>query len=172
MKLTNKVLYRPAKAFEDFAHPARNNFLANQMISFMRKNNGIGLAATQVGDLRRVLVMDVEQTHAEDGSIIRGKPMYLVNPEILGVSDEMNVYQEGCLSFPEQFAEVERPKMVTISYLDYHGNLQKITADELLATCVQHEIDHLDGKVFVDHISKLKRDMIIRRLVKMQRFAE
>lgn len=142
----------------------------DDMLETMYAANGIGLAATQVGDLRRVLVMDLSAKE-EDGTR-DFKPMYFVNPEVLDESEELNVYQEGCLSFPDQFADVERPKVVTISYLDYNGAVQKITADDLLATCVQHEIDHLDGLTFVDHISKLKRDMIIRRLQKIKRYAE
>ena len=160
-----KLVAKPVETVD----AALQQFL-DDMLETMYAANGIGLAATQVGDLRRVLVMDIS---AKDDDGNRDfQPMYFINPEIIGSSEEMNVYQEGCLSFPEQFADVERPKLVTISYLDYHGKPQKIAADDLLATCVQHEIDHLDGKTFVDHISKLKRDMIIRRLTKMQRFAE
>lgn len=137
----------------------------DDMLETMYAANGIGLAATQVGDLRRVLVLDV--SHKEDEK----EPMFFINPEIIETSEEMNVFMEGCLSFPDQFADVERPKRVKIRYLDYHGKQQEIEADELLATCVQHEIDHLDGKVFVDHVSKLKRSMIMRRLEKMKRLA-
>jgi peptide deformylase len=160
-----KLVAKPVTKVDD----ALRAFL-DDLLETMYASRGIGLAATQVGDLRRVLVMDVEQKE-ENGEQKRGKPLYLINPEIVELSDEMNVYQEGCLSFPEQFADVERPKMARIRYLDYHGKEQEIMADDLLATCVQHEIDHLDGKVFVDHISKLKRDMIIRRLQKMKKFA-
>jgi peptide deformylase len=135
----------------------------DDMIETMYAANGIGLAATQVGDLRRVLVLDVAQKEGEK------KPMHIVNPEIVELSDELNVFMEGCLSFPDQFADVTRPKKVKIRFLDYHGEKQEIEADELLATCIQHEIDHLDGKVFVDHISQLKRGMIMRKLQKIKR---
>jgi peptide deformylase len=132
----------------------------------MYVSNGIGLAATQVGVLKRVLVMDISQKEGHK------EPLFLVNPEITWESKEENVYLEGCLSFPGQFAEVKRPKLVKIKYLDYSGKQQEIDADELLATCVQHEIDHLNGVVFVDHVSKIKRDIIIRKLKKEKRLAE
>lgn len=141
----------------------------DDLLETMYDSNGIGLAATQVGDLRRALVMDVSQSLDEEGNNVRGEAVFMVNPEIFELSEEMNTYQEGCLSFPGQFAEVKRPKHAKIRFLDYNGKQQEIDADELLATCVQHEIDHLDGKTFVDHISKLKRDMIIRRLQKIKK---
>ncbi len=144
----------------------------DDLLETMYDSKGIGLAATQVGDLRRVLVMDVTQTSDEEGNNIKGEPIFMVNPEISEISDEMSSYQEGCLSFPGQYAEVKRPKSAKITFLDYDGKSQEFEADELLATCVQHEIDHLDGKTFVDHISKLKRDMIIRRLQKLKKLGE
>ncbi len=137
----------------------------DDLLETMYASNGIGLASTQVGDLRRVIVLDVEQREGEK------HPMFLVNPEISWKSEEENVYAEGCLSFPGQFAEVVRPKMVKIKFLDYNGNQQEIEADELFATCVQHEIDHLDGKVFIDYLSPVKRDVIIRKLKKEKRLA-
>jgi peptide deformylase len=124
------------------------------------------LAATQVGDLRRILVMDVSQREGHK------EPMFLINPEISETSQEINTYLEGCLSFPGQYAEVKRPKTATIKFLDYEGKSQTIEADELLATCVQHEIDHLNGITFVDHISMVKRDMIIRKLKKEKKLSE
>lgn len=137
----------------------------DDLLETMYASQGIGLAATQVGDLRRILVLDVSQREGER------KPMFIVNPEITWESDEENVYLEGCLSLPGQFADVARPKKVKIKFLDYDGNAQEIEADELLATCVQHEIDHLNGVVFVDHISSIKRDIIMRKLKKEKRLA-
>lgn len=144
----------------------------DDMVETMYASNGIGLAAIQVGVSKRILVMDIHygSSRYDDGEGDGDRnPMFLVNPEITWESDEQNVYEEGCLSFPGQYAEVERPKRVTVKFLDYHGNEQTMEADELLSTCVQHEMDHLNGIVFVDHVSKMKRDMIIRKLKKQQR---
>lgn len=149
--------------------------LAEDMLDTMYANNGIGLAAVQVGVHQRLIVLDVDwpsPRYSEDGSkgeVQRGNPMVLVNPEIIRVSDELNVYQEGCLSFPDQFSDVERPKMATIRYMDLEGKQQQMEADGLLATCIQHEIDHINGVVFVDHISKLRREMILKRLKKQKK---
>ena len=133
------------------------------MLETMYAAPGIGLAAIQVGIPKRMLVMDV--TRDEDDR----QPHFIINPEITWVSDEDRVYDEGCLSLPEQYAEVARPAEVKISYLDLEGKPQELHADGLLATCLQHEMDHLDGILFVDHISALKRNMIIRKLVKAKR---
>ncbi len=138
----------------------------DDMLETMYDSEGIGLAATQVGDLRRVLVLDVAQK--EGGK----EPMFFINPEITWESPEENVYLEGCLSLPGQFADVVRPKTVKVKFLDYNGKAQEIEADELLATCIQHEIDHLNGVVFVDHISSMKRDIIMRKLKKEKRLAQ
>ena len=156
-----KLIAKPVDKVDD----ALRKFM-DDMLETMYASNGIGLAATQVGDLRRVLVMDISQKEGVK------EPMFLVNPEIIGHSDEINKYMEGCLSFPGQFAEVKRPKTVKIKFLDYQGKEQIIDADELLATCVQHEIDHLNGIVFVDHVSRIKKDMIMRKLAKEKRQAE
>lgn len=137
----------------------------DDMLETMYASDGIGLAATQVGELKRVLVVDTAQREGER------KPIFFVNPEIVDESEEKNSYLEGCLSFPNQFSEVTRPKTVKVKYLDYDGNEQTLEADELLSTCLQHEIDHLNGKVFVDHISSIKRDMIMRKLKKEKRLS-
>lgn len=137
----------------------------DDMFETMYASGGIGLAAVQVGVHKRILVMDIEQR--EDGK--KSKPLVLINPEIIGSSPEINTYEEGCLSFPGQYAEVKRPLKVKIRFLDYHGKQQEMDADGLLATCVQHEIDHLNGITFVDHISPVKRDMIIRKIKKAKR---
>jgi peptide deformylase len=139
--------------------------LAGDLFDTMYHEKGIGLAAVQVGVLKRMLVADV--SWRDDGEI--GKQYVLINPEILESSKEPHVYKEGCLSFPDQFADVERPASVRVRYLDLDGKEQEETFEGLLATCVQHEIDHLDGIVFVDHISLAKRDMIIRKLKKLKK---
>jgi peptide deformylase len=142
--------------------------LMDDMLETMYASNGIGLAAIQVGEAKRILVMDVEHgsSRYEDSGTGEGRPLFMVNPEVIEASEEEGVYQEGCLSFPGQYADVIRPKTVRIKYLDYDGKEQILDADELLATCVQHEMDHLNGIVFVDHLSRLKRDMILRKLKK------
>lgn len=137
--------------------------LLNDMLETMYDAPGIGLAAPQVGVPKRLLVVDVSRADEDP------RPMKIINPEIVAESDELNVYEEGCLSFPEQYSDVERPEAVTVKYLDETGAEREIEADGLLATCIQHEIDHLDGVVFVDHISALKRGMIMRRLQKMRK---
>jgi peptide deformylase len=139
--------------------------LAGNMLDTMYHERGIGLAAVQVGVLKRMLVADV--TWREDAG--PGEQHVLINPEIVEDSAELNVYKEGCLSFPDQFADVTRPKGVRVRYQDLSGKTQEKEFEGLLATCVQHEIDHLNGIVFVDHISSLKRDMIIRKLKKLKK---
>ncbi len=155
-----KLIAKPVEKVDDSVR----GFL-DDMLQTMYASDGIGLAATQVGDLRRLVVMDVAQ---KDGS---REPRFFVNPEIMGVSEQENSYMEGCLSLPGHFAEVVRPKMVKLKYIDYNGQKQEEEADELLATCIQHEIDHLNGLVFVDHISPVKRDIILRKLKKEKRLA-
>lgn len=135
--------------------------LADDMLETMYQAPGIGLAAIQVGEPLRLLVIDVA------GKDEPKAPQVFINPEILWKSDELNVYEEGCLSIPDYYAEVERPKRIRVSYLDRDGKKQECEADGLLATCLQHEIDHLDGMLFIDHISKLKRDMVIRKFKKL-----
>ncbi|MDE3036914.1 MAG: peptide deformylase [Pseudomonadota bacterium] len=139
--------------------------LVAAMFETMYHEKGIGLAAVQVGMLKRILVADV--AWRDDGGA--GKQYALINPEILESSDEPHMYKEGCLSFPDQFADVERPASVRVRYLDLSGQPREETFEGLLATCVQHEIDHLNGITFVDHISLAKRDMILRRLRKMKK---
>jgi peptide deformylase len=136
--------------------------LMDDMVETMYAAEGIGLAAPQVGVSLRVLVMDLDRR--DDGA--RGKPRFFVNPEITWESEELGVYNEGCLSVPEQYAEVERPARVKVRFLDYNGAAQEIEADGLLATCMQHEMDHLNGILFVDHLSTLKRDMLLRKVKK------
>jgi peptide deformylase len=137
--------------------------ILDDMLETMYDAPGIGLAAPQVGVSKRMLVVDVSGKDEDP------RPMKLINPEIVEASDAKNTHEEGCLSFPDQFSNVVRPAAVTVKYLDETGAEQTIEADGLLATCIQHEIDHLDGIVFVDHISALKRGMIMRRLQKRQK---
>ena len=134
--------------------------LADDMLETMYDAPGIGLAAIQIGVARRMLVLDV----AKDGE--DKKPLVFINPEIVSATDTRSVYEEGCLSIPDYYAEVERPAAITVRHLDRDGKQQVTEADGLLATCLQHEIDHLNGVLFIDHISKLKREMVIRKFTK------
>lgn len=134
--------------------------LMDDMLETMYAAPGIGLAAIQVAVPKRVIVLDT------DGDDEERKPLFLVNPEITWESPEFNIYNEGCLSVPEHYAEVERPESVKVKYLDYDGKEQEQLMEGLAATCVQHEIDHLDGVVFIDYLSKLKRNMIIKKVQK------
>lgn len=142
--------------------------LMDDMLDTMYSARGIGLAAPQVGVSKRVIVMDIDQPDSDDPEAApqKGKPRFFVNPEIVWSSDEQNVYNEGCLSVPGQYAEVERPEKVKVKFLDYDGTEKTIDCDGLLATCIQHEMDHLNGILFVDHLSTLKRDMLLRKLKK------
>ena len=134
--------------------------LADDMLETMYDAPGIGLAAIQIGVPRRLLVIDVSKEGEEK------TPLVVFNPVILSSSDARSTYEEGCLSIPDYYAEVERPAAVTVNYLDLAGKEQVLEAEGLLATCLQHEIDHLNGVLFIDHISRLKRDMVIRKFTK------
>jgi len=134
--------------------------LADDMLETMYDAPGIGLAAIQIGVPRRVLVIDVSREGEEK------QPQVFINPEIVKSSDERSVYEEGCLSIPDYYAEVERPAVVSVKYLDRNGKEQTVEADGLLATCLQHEIDHLNGVLFIDYISRLKREMVIKKFTK------
>lgn len=137
---------------------------ADDMLETMYTAPGIGLAAPQVGVLERMIVLDCVK---EDGA--KPEPLVMVNPRVIAASDETNVYDEGCLSIPDQYADVTRPKEVRVEWLDLNGNLQKRDMDGLWATCVQHEIDHLEGKLFIDYLKPLKRQMITRKMQKLKR---
>ncbi|MGE0118864.1 MAG: peptide deformylase [Dongiaceae bacterium] len=137
--------------------------LMDDMLETMYAAPGVGLAAPQVGVAKRVIVVDA----AAKGE--PPQPYRMANPEIVWASDEDNTYNEGCLSLPEHYADVVRPKAVRVRYLDHENEIRELEADGLLATCVQHEMDHLDGILFVDHISALKRNMILRKLLKAKR---
>jgi peptide deformylase len=135
----------------------------DSMLEAMYAAPGIGLAAIQVGVPRRVITIDVAKREDEGAE---ANPLFLINPELLWTSDERTVGEEGCLSIPEYFAEVERPASVRVAYLDRDGKRQEMEANGVLAICLQHEIDHLNGKLFIDHLSKLKRDMVIKKFAK------
>jgi peptide deformylase len=139
--------------------------LMDDMLETMYAAPGIGLAAVQVGVPLRVIVMDLAGEEEEP------QPRYFVNPEILDPAEEKATYEEGCLSVPEFFEEVERPARCRVKFLNYDGDPQEIDAEGLLATCIQHEMDHLEGVLFIDHLSRLKRDRILRKLKKEQRLA-
>ncbi|MBP0483703.1 peptide deformylase [Sagittula salina] len=139
--------------------------LADDMLETMYDAPGIGLAAPQIGVLSRLIVLDCAKSDNDE----EARPLVMFNPQVVASSDERNVYEEGCLSIPEQYAEVERPKVVDVEWLDTDGVLQKETFDGLWATCVQHEIDHLDGKLFIDYLKPLRRQMITRKMVKLKK---
>ena len=138
--------------------------LADDMLATMYDAPGIGLAAPQVGVLSRLIVLDCVKDENETP-----RPLVMFNPEVLASSDETNVYEEGCLSIPEQFGEVTRPKVVDVRWIDRDGKEQKETFDNLWATCVQHEIDHLNGKLFIDYLGPMRRQMITRKMQKLKR---
>jgi peptide deformylase len=139
--------------------------LMDDMLETMYHAPGIGLAAPQVGVLSQVLVVDIGKDENDR------QPIRMANPEIVWASDEDNTYEEGCLSVPEQYAAVVRPKEIKVRYLDHQNEIRELHADGLLATVIQHELDHLDGVLFIDHLSSLKRNMILRKLTKAKRDA-
>ncbi|MEH6527284.1 MAG: peptide deformylase [Sneathiella sp.] len=141
--------------------------LIDNMFETMYDAPGIGLAAIQVGVQKRLLVVDVVGRQQDEPA----QPIAMINPEITWVSDHDATYEEGCLSLPEHYADVVRPAEIKVKYLDPDGKPQKMTVEGLLATCIQHEMDHLDGILFVDHISALKRNMILRKLLKLKKMA-
>lgn len=142
--------------------------LVSDMFDTMYAAPGIGLAAVQVAVPRRVMVIDLQDPEEEGGEPVC-KPHAFINPEIVWSSDERRVYNEGCLSIPDQYAEIERPASVRARWLDEQGQSHEAEVDGLLATCVQHEVDHLDGVLFIDHLSRLKRDIVLRKLAKARK---
>lgn len=167
--LPDKRLRLISQAVEAADDDIRN--LLDDMLETMYEAPGIGLAAIQIAVPKRVIVVDVaprsESENAEGGEPVAKKnPVCLINPEILWTSDERSVYDEGCLSIPEFYADVERPARVKVGYLDRMGERQELDADGLLATCLQHEIDHLNGVLFIDHISRLKRERVVKKFEK------
>ncbi len=136
--------------------------LMDDMLETMYAANGIGLAAIQIGIPKRIIVMDISKDENKK------EPRYFVNPEIKNKDNLKSTYEEGCLSVPNQFAEIDRPKKCDVEYLDYNGNKKILNAEGLLATCIQHEMDHLEGILFIDYLSKLKKSMIIKKLSKIK----
>ena len=137
--------------------------LINDLFETMYHSKGIGLAAVQVGILKRVLVIDVSTKEKKK------EPLSFINPIIKNISEETSVYEEGCLSIPDTFIEIERPKICEVEYIDINGKVRNLKCDGLLSTCLQHEINHLDGKLIIDHLSKLKRDLIVKKISKSKK---
>ena len=156
----NKLLRQISKIVEKVGDEER--VLMDDMLDTMYDAPGIGLAAIQIGIPKRIIVMDISRDENKK------EPRYFVNPIIKNKNDEKAKYEEGCLSVPDQFAEIERPSACEVEYLDYDGKKQLLKADGLLATCIQHEMDHLEGILFIDYLSKLKKSMIIKKLSKIK----
>ncbi len=158
------ILTEPNKILRQVSEPVQSvgeqeQKLMDDMLETMYAANGIGLAAIQIGVPKRIIVMDLSKDKEK-------KPMFFINPEINNKNKTHSVYEEGCLSVPNQFAEIERPSTCEVKYLDYNGNQKIIKAEGLLATCIQHEMDHLEGILFIDYLSKLKKTMILKKLSK------
>ena len=156
----NKILRQVSLPVEKVGNEERQ--LMDDMVETMYEAKGIGLAAIQIGVPKRIIVMDIGNKEKEK------EPMYFVNPVIKNKNSEHSTYEEGCLSVPNQFAEVDRPNTCEVEYLDYNGNKKILKASGLLATCIQHEMDHLEGILFIDYLSKLKKMMIVKKLSKQK----
>ena len=156
----NKFLRQVSKPVEKVGK--EEQLLMDDMLETMYSANGIGLAAIQIGVPKRIIVMDISKNENKK------EPQYFVNPVIVNKDRSKSTYEEGCLSVPNQFAEIDRPKNCDVEYLDYNGEKKLLKAEGLLATCIQHEIDHLQGILFIDYLSKLKKSMIIKKLSKMK----
>ena len=156
----NTLLRQVSQPVEQVGEPEKE--LMNDMLETMYAANGIGLAAIQIGVPKRIIVMDLSK---EENKKL---PMYFVNPVITKKNNEKTTYEEGCLSVPNQFAEIDRPSKCEVEYLDYNGHKQNLQAEGLLATCIQHEIDHLEGILFIDYLSKLKKAIIVKKLSKQK----
>ncbi|WP_114389023.1 peptide deformylase [Notoacmeibacter marinus] len=157
--LPDPILRQVSRPVEQINDDVRK--LADDMLATMYEAPGIGLAAIQIAEPIGLITIDLAKEDDEPD------PHIFVNPRIVALGDEPDTYEEGCLSIPDYFAEVERPATVTVEYRDLEGEMQTIEADGLMATCLQHEIDHLDGVLFIDHISRLKRDMVIKKFKKL-----
>ena len=154
----NKILRQVSKPVEIVGKEEK--LLMDDMLDTMYAANGIGLAAIQIGIPKRIIVMDISKDDQKK------EPIYFVNPVIKNKDSLKATYEEGCLSVPNQFAEIDRPRKCEVEYLDYFGEKKKLNAEGLLATCIQHEMDHLEGILFIDYLSKLKKSMIIKKLSK------
>ena len=156
----NSLLRQVSKSVKEVSKEERQ--LMDDMLETMYAANGIGLAAIQIGIPKRIIVMDLSKNESKT------EPRYFVNPVIKNKDTSKSTYEEGCLSVPNQFAEIDRPKKCDVEYLDYNGEKKILNAEGLLATCIQHEMDHLEGILFIDYLSKLKKSMIIKKLSKMK----
>jgi len=156
----NKILRQISKPVEKVTKDEQD--LMDDMLDTMYAANGIGLAAIQIGIPKRIIVIDLSKASEKK------EPRYFVNPVIKNKNPEKATYEEGCLSVPNQFAEIDRPSKCDVEYLDYDGKKQILKADGLLATCIQHEMDHLEGILFIDYLSKLKKSIIIKKLSKLK----
>tara|TARA_B100000214_G_C23787854_1_gene544448 strand:- start:192 stop:716 length:525 start_codon:yes stop_codon:yes gene_type:complete len=154
----NKILRQVSKQVEKVGEEEKK--IMDDMLETMYQANGIGLAAIQIGIPKRIIVIDLAKGEEKKN------PMYFVNPVIKNKNQNLATYEEGCLSVPDQFAEVDRPSTCEVEYLDYHGEKKILKAEGLVATCIQHEMDHLQGILFIDYLSKLKKSMIIKKLSK------
>ena len=160
-----KIVIEPDPILRKKSEPLKNidddlRKLLDDMLETMYSAPGIGLAAVQVGILKRLIVIDISKEKEKKN------PLFLINPEIITKSKTTSIYEEGCLSLPGHFAEIERPADCLVKYVDYNGKKKELKASGLLSTCIQHEMDHLNGVLFIDYLSKLKRDMIVKKLVK------
>jgi peptide deformylase len=156
----NKLLRQISESVEKVGEKEKK--LMDDMLDTMYEAPGIGLAAIQIGVPKRIIVMDISRDENKK------EPKYFVNPIITNKNEEKSIYEEGCLSVPDQFAEIERPNSCEVEYLDYDGKKRLLKAEGLLATCIQHEMDHLEGILFIDYLSKLKKSMIIKKLSKIK----
>ena len=165
----NKILRQISKNVENVDKEIQT--LMDDMLETVYAAPGIGLAAIQIGVPKRVIVIDITRDNENDITRDNEKknPIYFVNPEIVWKDNEESTYEEGCLSVPNQFAEINRPKGCQVKYLDYFGEPKLLKAEGLLATCIQHEIDHLEGILFIDYLSKLKKSMIVKKLSKQKK---
>ena len=157
----DEILKKISEPIDDIG--ANEKKLINDLLETMYASNGIGLAAVQVGILKRILVIDVSSKNEKKN------PLSFINPVIRNVSNEMSVYEEGCLSIPDTFIEIERPSLCEVEYINIDGKKKILKCEGLLSTCLQHEINHLDGKLIIDNLSKLKRDFIIKKISKKKK---
>ncbi len=158
LKLPDPILRKTSAPIERVDDPLRQ--LADDMLETMYAAPGVGLAAPQIGILRRLIVLDTAGEKEEK------RPLVLINPEIVGFGDTLRLHEEGCLSIPDVLVEIERPATLTVKYIDLDGTPQQLEAEGLLATAIQHEVDHLNGRLIIDFLSRLKRDMVVRRFKK------
>ena len=157
----NEILKKTSEPIEKVSDNEKK--LINDLFETMYNSKGIGLAAVQVGILKRILVIDISSKNEKKN------PLSFINPIIKKVSDETSIYEEGCLSIPDTFIEIQRPKICEVEYIDINGKKKNLKCDGLLSTCLQHEINHLDGKLIIDNLSKLKRDLIIKKISKTKK---